>query len=82
MATKVLISLENWQIEKLDNIAKAHHSSRSGVVKEAINNLLKHELNEKKENLEHELLKFAGSWSNKRVDGLEYQRKLREEWEE
>jgi predicted DNA-binding protein len=65
------ISLPRDQIEALDEIAKRRGVSRASVIREAVAGLL---------DREGELDFAFGLWGNRKIDGVQYQRKLRREW--
>ena len=62
-------------VRKLDEIAKREGKSRAAVLREAVSNYLEES---RKEGFE----KYFGLWERhgSTVDGLEYERQLREEW--
>jgi len=62
-------------VRKLDEIAKREGKSRAAVLREAVSNYLE---GSRKEGFE----KYFGLWERhgSTVDGLEYERQLREEW--
>ena len=80
MTARVLLSLDDGQFGQLNSLAKKEHSSRTEIIRKAISEFL----NRKKDKMvaKHELLEFAGAWKGKVVDGLEFQHKIRNEWDE
>lgn len=77
---RTLISLPEQKLKKLDMLARKSKKSRAQLVREAVDLYLKK--NDKPQESWKELVKrTAGIWKHKNVDGLEYERKLREEWE-
>jgi len=66
------IDIPEEQLEELDRIAKARKLSRAAVICEAISIYL----------TEYRRVPgdAFGIWSDREIDGLEYQRKLRDEW--
>ena len=77
---RTLVSLSDEKLKKLDNLARRSKKSRAQLMREAIDLYLKkkdHESESWKELVRH----TTGLWKQKKVDGLAYERKLREEWE-
>jgi metal-responsive CopG/Arc/MetJ family transcriptional regulator len=77
MNSKILLTVDNNQLSQLNSIMKKNHISRTALIRQAISEFLIKQTPTK----EHELLKFAGSWNNDDIDGLEFQHKIRNEWE-
>lgn len=70
---RTLIDIEASQIEKLDHLAARQKRSRAALVREAVSNYLEQQSPSGFE-------ESRGLWRDLDVDGLEYQRRLREEW--
>ena len=76
---RALISLSDQELKKIDVLARKNKKSRAQVVREAIDLYLRK--NETRESWKDLTRRTAGIWKHKKVDGLAYERKLREEWE-
>jgi hypothetical protein len=74
---RFLVDVPADDVRKLDEIAKREGKSRAAVLREAVSNYLEES---RKEGFE----KYFGLWERhgSTVDGLEYERQLREEWPE
>lgn len=74
---RFLVDVPADDVRKLDEIAKREGKSRAAVLREAVSNYLEVS---GKEGFE----KYFGLWERhgSTVDGLEYERQLREEWPE
>ena len=72
---RFLVDVPADDVRKLDEIAKREGKSRAAVLREAVSNFLQES---RKEGFE----KYFGLWERhgSTVDGLEYERQLREEW--
>lgn len=72
---RILVDVPAHDVRKLDEIAKREGKSRAAVLREAVSNYLEES---RKEGFE----KYFGLWERhgSNVDGLEYERRLREEW--
>lgn len=72
---RFLVDVPADDVRKLDEIAKRDGKSRAAVLREAVSNYLEES---RKEGFE----KYFGLWERhgSTVDGLEYERQLREEW--
>ena len=73
---KVLINFSEEQVEALDKIARSRKSPRMRIVQEAVDYYLSQESLKKGESLNG-----FGAWKGKKIEGLQYQRKMRGEWE-
>lgn len=71
--SRTLIDLDDHQMRALDEAAAAAKRSRASLIRQAVDEFLK------KERAGAESDAF-GLWGRKKVDGLEYERKLRAEW--
>ncbi len=70
---RALITLDEIQIRKLDRLAKAEKQSRAALIREAIDAFLER----KQQAVEDDAF---GLWGKRKIDGLEYQEKVRSEW--
>ena len=72
---RFLVDVPADDVRKLDEIAKRDGKSRAAVLREAVSNYLEES---RKDGFE----KYFGLWERhgSTVDGLEYERQLREEW--
>jgi len=70
---KTLIDLPETQLKALSKIGEKRKLSRAAVIREAIASYLDTQQKSKKSD-------GFGLWGDRKVDGLEYQRKLRSEW--
>ncbi len=72
---RFLVDVPADDVRRLDEIAKREGKSRAAVLREAVSNYLEES---RKEGFE----KYFGLWERhgSTVDGLEYERQLREEW--
>jgi predicted transcriptional regulator len=71
---RTLVDLEETQIQALDEIAsKDRRKSRASLIRDAVDAFLE----KNKPEQPHD---GYGLWKNKKVDGLDYQEKLRGEW--
>lgn len=70
---RILVDIPEKQLKALTRLSKAENSSRAAIIREA----LSAHLEKKKPNA---IEAAFGLWGDRAVDGLEYQRKLREEW--
>lgn len=78
---RTIVDLPREQIEALDSYAKAKGISRAAAVREAVATYLP-EKKKKKRDLNYWRNHPAfGSWKGPKVDSVEYQRKLRAEWD-
>jgi hypothetical protein len=73
---KVLINFSEEQVDALDKIARHRKCPRMRIVQEAVGYYLSQQSLAKGESLTG-----FGAWKGKNVDGLQYQRKIRGEWE-
>ncbi len=74
--TKVLFDIENSKLENLDAILAEKGWSRAEAIRYAIDMLLEDEL--KQDSMASEAF---GLWADKKIDGLEFQKNIRKEWE-
>ena len=71
---RILIDLSDDVIQRLDNLKQLRNRPRAELLREAIELYL----DQQNSSVIREAL---GLWGNQQEDGLEYERKLREEWE-
>ncbi|ADO50602.1 ribbon-helix-helix protein, CopG family [[Enterobacter] lignolyticus] len=70
---RILIDLSDDVIQRLDNLKQLRNQPRAELLREAIEQYL----DKQSSTVIREAL---GLWGNQEEDGLEYERKLREEW--
>ena len=70
---KILIDLSDDVIQRLDNLKQLRNQPRAELLREAIEQFL----DQQSSSVIRDAL---GLWGNQQEDGLEYERKLREEW--
>jgi len=71
---RTIVDIPDQFIESLDRLGNTNHQSRAAIIREAIADFLK------VKSLPPSEAAF-GIWKNRKMDGLEYQNELREEWE-
>jgi len=69
---RTLVDLEETQVAELDALAGREQQSRAALIRQAIAEFLGRRRKPPNDGF--------GLWGEKAMDGLEYQRKLREEW--
>jgi hypothetical protein len=77
IAMRTIVDLPDEQIRALDAYSKKHGISRTEAVRRAVAKFLPKPGNRKLDLHDHPAF---GSWKNRDVDGVEYQRKIRAEW--
>ncbi len=70
---RILIDLSDDVIQRLDNLKQLRNQPRAELLREAIELYL----DQQSSSVIRDAL---GLWGNQQADGLEYERKLREEW--
>ena len=70
---RILIDLSDDVIQRLDNLKQLRNRPRAESLREAIEQYL----DQQSSSVIRDAL---GLWGNQQEDGLEYERKLREEW--
>lgn len=70
---RILIDLSDEVIQRLDNLKQLRNRPRAELLREAIEQYL----DQQSSSVIRDAL---GLWGNQQEDGLEYERKLREEW--
>ncbi len=74
---RTLITIEDQQLKKLDQIARKNKQSRASLVREAIDQFVA-----KKEPTWKEIVaRTAGIWKHKNIDTDTYLKQLRSEWD-
>lgn len=76
---RTVISLDNGEKKWLDKQAHLRHVPMTEIVREALRYYRQKIELDKQPSVEELLAQTAGIW--KKEDGLEYQKKLRDEWE-
>ncbi|MEG6357035.1 ribbon-helix-helix protein, CopG family [Enterobacter bugandensis] len=71
--SRILIDLSDDVIQRLDNLKQLRNRPRAELLREAIEQYL----DQQSSSVIRDAL---GLWGNQQEDGLEYERKLREEW--
>ena len=71
---RTIVDIPDQFIESLDRLGTTNHQSRAAIIREAIADFLK------VKSLPPSEAAF-GIWKNRKMDGLEYQNELCEEWE-
>ncbi len=74
-AMRTIVDLRDDQVAELDEVGAEEHISRAEAVRQAVDLYLR----ERKRNAAR---RAFGSWRHKKLDGVEYTRALREEWDE
>jgi len=70
---RALIDMNDAQVEALDALAKRMRQSRAALIRAAIDDYLGRHHREQVED-------GFGLWGKRKVDGLDYQEKVRGEW--
>jgi len=70
---RTIVDLPDQQIEGLKRISKSAQTSRAELVRRAIDEYLERHLPEQNDNA-------FGIWKSHNIDGLTYQKQLRDEW--
>ena len=73
MIMRTLVDLDDAQVLELDNVAKRAKRSRAALIREAIADYLSRTRRDAASDA-------YGIWGKRKVDGLAYQKSLREEW--
>ena len=69
---RTLVDIKEPQLRKLDRLAERTKQSRAAVIRQAIDDYLEKSTGEAPD--------AFGLWGRGAVDGLDYQKKVREEW--
>lgn len=70
---RTLVDLKEENIRALDQLAARRKRSRAALIRDAVSDYLER-------NAVGETGEAFGLWENRKVDGLDYQEKLRSEW--
>lgn len=70
---RTLVDIEEGDVKSLDEMAAEAGQSRAALIRRAIRDLLA----TRRKKLTSDAF---GAWGDRKVDGLEYQRKIRREW--
>jgi metal-responsive CopG/Arc/MetJ family transcriptional regulator len=70
---RTLVDIPEPQLRELTRLSKRKKVSRAAVIREAVTSYLA-------ENRPKAQRNAFGLWGDRKIDGLEYQRKLRSEW--
>lgn len=70
---RTIVDIPDKVIETLDQIGSTAHRSRAALIRDAINSYLC-------EHHREESTEAFGIWKDKITDGVEYQRRVRNEW--
>lgn len=74
MVRRTLVGFSDKDIQELDALSEIKHVSRAELIRQAVSIYI-----EKFKPVERSEEAF-GLWETKKIDGLTYQEKLREEW--
>jgi hypothetical protein len=74
---RTLISLHEKDKKWLEHYSRMNHMSVSEVIRIAINNFIEGSRTTTRNSL---LRDTAGMWKDRTIDGIDYVKKLREEW--
>jgi metal-responsive CopG/Arc/MetJ family transcriptional regulator len=75
---RTIIELTDEQVERLKAISEREGLSRAAIVREAVDEYLGKKSDEE---FERALSAVFGMWKDRGIDGVEYQRQLRAEWD-
>lgn len=70
---RIEVDLGESQLQALDELSKAEHKSRDSLIQQALEQYLSRQTFSSKD-------PAFGLWSNRKIDGLEYQERIRNEW--
>lgn len=70
---RALVDIEESQLRDLDRLAKQQSRSRAALIREAVADYL-----EKRS--EQTIDDAFGLWGDRKIDGLDYQERVRSEW--
>lgn len=73
---RTLVDIPEPQLRELTRLSKRKKVSRAAVIREAVSTYLDRHRSRK----EKDMRDAFGLWGDRKIDGLEYQRKLRDEW--
>ncbi|WP_274626528.1 ribbon-helix-helix protein, CopG family [Arvimicrobium flavum] len=70
---RTLVDIEEAHLRELDRLAKKKKKSRASIIRQAVAEYLE-------KRTPASLDEAFGLWGDRKVDGLEYQEKIRSEW--
>jgi len=73
----ILLRLSDKQMDELDLIVKTQKKTRTEVIREAIEAYVSRKKTDEKNNKKT----VFGLWKDRDIDGLEYQERMRSEWQ-
>ncbi len=76
---RTIVDLPEEQIAALDNYCEEENVSRAEAVRRAVSEFVPAKAKEKKRSIKND--PGFGSWKNLNIDGLEFQGKIRAEWD-
>ncbi len=76
---RTLISFDDKELKKIDRIARNDKKSRAQLIREAMVQYVAKK--EKKLTWKEIVKQTAGIWKDRKIDSVEYVRKLRAEWD-
>ncbi len=76
---RAVISFDDKELKRIDALARKTKRSRAQVIREVMSQHLKKE--DVQPTWKELVSQTAGMWKHKNIDGVEYQRKLRAEWD-
>lgn len=79
-AMRTIIDLTDEQLAALKRLCEREKISRAEAVRRAVDKLLQ-EQESATADRKADLDAVFGAWKHRNIDGLEYQRKIRSEWE-
>lgn len=82
---RTIIDLPEEQIQALQVLGEQEQKSRAALIREAVGKLLAEQLHKTQDREKARLAAIDavfGMWEDWNVDGVEYQRALRREWDE
>ena len=75
---RTLVDIPADDLKALDELARDRNQSRAKVIRQALSEHLRRNASPRKK---PDLSEFFGIWKGHRIDGLEYQQRLRAEWD-
>ncbi len=73
---RTIVDIPDTQVKILDQVSKKKKVSRAKIIRQAVTNYISNYVNSKKS-----YDSAFGIWREKKLDSLEYQQKLRDEWD-
>lgn len=70
---RTLIDINDAQVQALDELSKRHKQSRAALIRNAVDDFLAKHRRTRTEDA-------FGLWGEHKIDGLEYQERVRSEW--